>query len=426
LYAGGGRQGGAQSGSASRGQEITLFASHPDVYESVRDLAGDFERETGIRVKIETVPESENLTKTNLILSSQSPEYDVLLVATNDLAAGVKAGWYEPIDSYLPADFDLNDFPKTLLELLTVDGRLYSLPIRAETNILMYRKDVFQQLGLRVPTTMSEFMSTAKTLTRDTNGDGRVDFWGTAARGDPGQSAYSWVYYLKTMGGHILDTNMKAALTSPAAQEALQLYVDFNTQYAPEGAIIYTWDQVFGGVQNGTVGMIIESSIQAGILEDPNKSTTVGKIGYAVPPGGPAGPHPDLKCNGYMISKFSTKKEAAARFVMWATGREVQRYSFDRYGVAALTRNSVMDYANDKAPYFRAIKEAMAVGDIYYLPPLPETGSMYMTICEAVSGALAGTINIRDALQSANRKIQQFIDEGKYTEVPSYIRDGKG
>jgi hypothetical protein len=68
----------------------------------------------------------------------------------------------------------------------------------------------------------------------------------------------------------------------------------------------------------------------------------------------------------------------------------------------------------------------MVVGDIYYLPPLPETGSMYMTICEAVSGALAGTINIKNALEAANRKIQQFIDEGKYAEIPDYIKDGKG
>jgi ABC-type glycerol-3-phosphate transport system substrate-binding protein len=273
---------------------------------------------------------------------------------------------------------------------------------------------------------MDEFVNNAKILTRDTNGDGRLDFYGTAVRGDPGQSAYSWVYYLKTMGGHLLDRNMKGALNSSAAREALQLYVDLGTKYSPDGGIIYTWDQVFGGVQNGTVGMIIESSIQAGILEDPNKSTTVGKIGYAVPPGGPAGPHPDLKCNGYMISRFSTKKEAAAKFVIWATGREVQKYSFDTYGVAALTRNSVMDYANDKAPYFKAIKEAMAVGDIYYLPPLPETGSIYMTVCEAVSSALAGTISIPDALNAANRKIQQFIDDGAYTEIPSYIKDGKG
>jgi ABC-type glycerol-3-phosphate transport system substrate-binding protein len=421
LFAGGGAQ-----VSTSKAEEITLFVAHPDVYESIRDLAGDFEKQSGIRLKIETIPESENRTKTNLVLSSKSPEYDVFVVATNDIPAGIKAGWYDPIDKYLPQNYDLSDFPKTLLDLLTFDGHLYGLPIRAETNILMYRKDVFQQLGLKVPSTMDEFLATAKILTRDTNRDGKIDFWGTAARGDPGQSAYSFTYFLKTMGGHYLDRDMKANLNSPQAAEALRLYVELNTKYAPEGAIVYTWDQVFGGIQNGTVGMIIESSIQAGILEDPNKSTTVGKIGYAIPPRGTADPHPDLKCNGYMISQFSTKKDAAAKFIQWATGYDVQKYSFDTYGVAALTRNSVMDYANDKAPYFKAIKDAMAIGDIYFLPPLPETGSIYMATCEAVSGAMAGTISIPAALDAANRKIQEFIDKGGYIEIPQYIKDGHG
>jgi len=137
---------------------------------------------------------------------------------------------------------------------------------------------------------------------------------------------------------------------------------------------------VFGGIQNGTVGMIVDSSIQAGILEDPSKSTTVGRIGYAAPPAGVAGAKPNLKCYGYYVSKSSTKKEASSKLVEWATGADVQEYAFDKYGVAALTRNSVIDYASNKAPYFKAIKDSMAVGDIYYLPQIPECRSIY-TAC---------------------------------------------
>jgi len=405
---------------AQQSEQITLFAAdHPDVIDPLRDKLGEFEQQTGIKVKIETVPESERTTKANLILSSESKEYDVFVAASNDLAGEVQAGWYTPIDTLLPEGFDMSDYPETLRNLLTVDGHLYGMPTRAETNILMYRKDIFEEKGISVPTTLDEYEKVAAQLT----GNG---FYGTAHRGDPGQSAYSWNYFLKAMGGNFLDTNMKAALNSDAAKAALDLYVRLNTKYAPDGAIIYTWDQVFAGMQNGTVGMIIDSSIQAGILEDPNKSTTVGKIGYAVPPAGPAGPHPDLKCYGVYVSAFSEHKEAAMKLAVWMTSADMQKYAFDKYGAAALTSISAMDYANDKAPYFAAIKDAMAVGDIYYLPPIPECGSIYMATCEAVSGALSGTVSVEDALAAANEKIQKSIDEAGYTEIPQFIKDGHG
>lgn len=409
------------------GQTITVYyADNPDVVDPIKDKVGEFEEATGIKVNIETVPESESRTKAPLIHASKSTEYDVFVEATNGFAGSVKAGWYDPVDNYLPEDFDLDDFPNAMLELMTADGHLYGLPIRSETNIMMYRKDVFEELGIEVPQTLDEYRAAAEKMTRDTNGDGKIDFYGTAHRGDPGQSAYSFTYFLKSMGGHFLNSEMKADMTSQEAKQALELYCELNQRFAPPGGIVYTWDQVFGGIQNGTVGMIIDSSIQAGILEDPNKSTTVGKIGYAVPPKGAAGSKPDLKCYGYYISAYSLKKEAASQFIQWATGVELQKYAFDKYGVAALTRNSVLDYASNKAPYFQAIKEAMKVGDIYYLPLIPECDGIYGATGEAVSAALAGTKGIEEALEEANIKIQKMIDDAGYTEIPEFIRDGKG
>ena len=50
----------------------------------------------------------------------------------------------------------------------------------------------------------------------------------------------------------------------------------------------------------------------------------------------------------------------------------------------------------------------MAIGDIYFLPPIPEQPAYYMAISDAVSYALAGTKSSKDALDEANERIRKF------------------
>ena len=75
------------------GQTITVYyADNPDVVDPIKDKVGEFEEATGIKVNIETVPESESRTKAPLIHASKSTEYDVFVEATNGFAGSVKAG----------------------------------------------------------------------------------------------------------------------------------------------------------------------------------------------------------------------------------------------------------------------------------------------------------------------------------------------
>jgi multiple sugar transport system substrate-binding protein len=412
-------------------ETITVFATeHPDVMAPIRDKLNEFEKMSGIKVNLETVPEGQATPKLSLILSSDTGSYDVLYIASVGAVGAMANGNLTPIDPYLPAGFDKSDFPAGLLNLLTYKDQLYGLPIRAETNIMMYRKDIFEKYGVAVPKTLGDFEAAAKRLTMDSSGSGKIDFYGTAPRGAYGQSAYTWNYFFRALGGKYFDTQMNPLLTSPQAVAALELYKRLATDYAPPGGSTYTWQDSFASMQLGKTAMIIESSIQAGSLEDPEKSRFVGKFGYAVPPTGPAGSTPDLKCYGYFIDSKSKNKKAAAQFIAWATGKDLQTYAFEKYKFAALTRNSVLDFAYTKAPFFAAIKESMNKGNIYFLPPIPEQGTVYMATSEAITNVLAGTDSVKNALEKANAKIKQIISDGGYysgkTPIPQFIKDGNG
>lgn len=92
-------------------------------------------------------------------------EYDTLL-PLNDL-----------IDS--SPEFGLQDFEPALLEAFTVDGKIYGIPKDYSTLVLFYDPDMLAEVGIeRPPRTWAELAEAASRLTRDTDGDGRIDQYG--------------------------------------------------------------------------------------------------------------------------------------------------------------------------------------------------------------------------------------------------------
>lgn len=75
-----------------------------------------------------------------------------------------------PLDSYIEADteFDLADYPESLLVPLRYEDQLYALPQEVSPYVIYYNKDMFEAAGLELPTddwTMDDFYAAAKALT---------------------------------------------------------------------------------------------------------------------------------------------------------------------------------------------------------------------------------------------------------------------
>lgn len=79
-----------------------------------------------------------------------------------------------PLDSYIEADteFDLADYPESLLVPLRYEDQLYALPQEVSPYVVYYNKDMFEAAGLELPTddwTIEEFYESAKALTDPEN-----------------------------------------------------------------------------------------------------------------------------------------------------------------------------------------------------------------------------------------------------------------
>jgi len=86
--------------------------------------------------------------------------------AGKELAADIEADEVEPLDSLYDDEGWKDVFPESLLDLITVDGKLYSVPVNIHrSNVLWYNPAVLEEAGIAAPPkTWDEFLSQAKTL----------------------------------------------------------------------------------------------------------------------------------------------------------------------------------------------------------------------------------------------------------------------
>src|SRR5438874_12326619 len=142
------------SSGGGNGQSLNvLMVNNPQMVDLQKLTAANFTKQTGITVNFTVLPEDDVRDKISQDFSSQAGQYDVATISNYEVPFYAKNGWLQPLDQNISGDpgFDQSDILKPLQESLTGDdGHVYAEPFYGESSFLMYRKDVFSQLGLSV------------------------------------------------------------------------------------------------------------------------------------------------------------------------------------------------------------------------------------------------------------------------------------
>jgi len=129
------------------------------------------------------------------------------------------------LDSILTAE-DRKDINPQLFGRYTYQGRLMAMPFAVSVPVLHINATRFKEAGLnpdKPPMTWDELVSYAKKLTRDVDGDGRIDQWGFHVHSDVAWQAYAFIYQ---NGGTLYGPDGQARLDSPEAVQAMQFWSD--------------------------------------------------------------------------------------------------------------------------------------------------------------------------------------------------------
>lgn len=410
----------------------TIVVSWPSLYhfQQAATLIPQFEEETGINVEVDFLQYQAMKPAQEVELQKpRNGEYDVVAWVVFTKSEYVINGYLEPLANFFvnPALADPSYNPNDLVPAWTETGgvvggtnaylpgptqALYGLPFGAETSILVYRQDIFDEHGLDVPATYDDMLAAAAYITENVDG-----VYGMTSRGAAGhQIVHGWLLHLSPYGGTIFDENWEPTVTAPeaiASLEALKTIVENS----PPGVEAYGFGEQANAFLQGDAAMYLDSHKIAAMTRDPNSSLVDGKVGYAL--------HPkvgDAECGlsetgGFAmgIPSNSANKEAAFLFMQWMTSpridRELALIGGDPARISTLNDPAMQEMF----PEYAVVVEQLECANANWRPLIPEWGALNAPILGVyVSEYVTGNMSAEDAMNQAAEEIRAEMDRAGY------------
>lgn len=186
-----------------------------------------------VKISIETFSWNEFNTKwTTGLAAGQVP--DISTALPNQVVEMIDVGALAPVDDVIDA-IGRSRFAESALREGQKDGNSYSLPVYSHAQVMWYRTDLLAAKGIAVPTTWAELKDAAIALNDPPNVYGLSVPLGT----NDFMGARYLNYYVQSAGSTLIDATGRADLTSPAAIEGINFWVDLYKQVSPQGSINY-------------------------------------------------------------------------------------------------------------------------------------------------------------------------------------------
>lgn len=343
----------------------------------------------------------------SITMSSGSSAIDIIHLNDPMLKLFASKGWIEPLDDLWEkyrAQYNLDDFPPSAREALSYKGKLYAMPIMMNTQMFAYRKDLFEEKGIKPPKTIAEYREAAKALT----GGGK---FGTNLGMKPVDFALNETHwYLNALGDGWFDKDWKPIFNKPrgvAAITALKAIVP----YAPRGWTAHAGDETTINMQQGITAMGLQWFTRAAAMDDPKTSRVVGKVEWIAAPDGAA----RVAFDGFAISKFTkANKEQLFKMIAEAANEESMT------GGAAYSmppRNSVYNRPElaEKFRWYTGARATLAVNKPY--PDLPEFLEVGEIVTRRVLQAMTGELEVQAALDlAADETVKLLTSRGYYKQ----------
>jgi multiple sugar transport system substrate-binding protein len=280
--------------------------------------------------------------------------------------------------------------------------------------ILVYNTRMFQEAGLdpnKPPRTWDELIAYGKRLTRDTNGDGKIDQWGLAIIGQKGPAIYPRLGpFIWSAGGDFLTPDGKrSALNRPETIEGFKFYVELFTKHGivPPGVTEIGAQQARTLMAHSQVAMKIGCSWSPGIIGAINPAMkTRDVLRFAA--------IPSLKTkatainSGYHVVAKSTRyPEQAWRFVNFVGSMDSANRGYEVNGWIMARKDTNNWIMTKKDPFDRVMIEE--VGTARYFPATPKWPEITDVLSVALQEALTGTKTPEQALADAHQRVVQIL-----------------
>jgi ABC-type glycerol-3-phosphate transport system substrate-binding protein len=388
--------GGGKPAASSENVTITVWDYYGEA-TPVKPLIEGFQKENpNITVQYESLDWDTTLEKLNVVLTGGTPP-DVVTTDMTWLPKFAALGAFTDLKTLSGGKLNGETWDQAYtpgaLEAITFNDQIVAALYDFDVYALYYRADLFEQKGLKVPTTWAELADVAQKLAE---GDKYLYQWLPETF-----HGSQWIY---ENGGDLLSADNKTVIfNSPEAIEAIQAYTDLLTS---KSAIYWGADQGerIQGIKDGRIAMFSDGPYNMGIMKSAAPEMA-GQWRVAVHPYNKQ-PGSYLGGTGLVIPAQSQQKEAAWKFIEYAMRLENQVGVYTYAGAApALTAALQSPEVNVADPYFGGQKPfevfLKAMETATHFPYVRQWNDIDVAFSTGMEQIGLGEKSVKDALDEA-------------------------
>jgi len=396
---------GPPAAAEAQGKVKIIAVTSPET-RGLKAVAAEFTRKTGIQVEFTEQGRLGYFESVITQLVAGTDTFDLAQINSTYVTELAAAGAIDTWDEYLGkpaltnlAEYDLKDLPV----IYRYQGKITMIPTDAMSQLLYYRSDLIPT----PPQTWDEVLTVAKKWTKSLSPQSPTAY-GDGITAMPGPEAPKVFYpVLWSHGGQVFDAQMNPALTTPEAVRAAESYRSLRAVLPPDYSS-YNYPKVLDGLKNGTLAMAAVywnaayNDIQA------SASPFKDQIKVALIPGvrradGSIVRRPQTHSWGLLLNKRAPSKEAAWKFLLYATGKEGGRIH-GKNGGSPFRTSILQDPSWATGPYYPLMVQTLAIAT-----PEPQVtfySKMHEVMNQMVSGILDGKEPIPAVLERTNTSLK--------------------
>ncbi|MFG3005662.1 extracellular solute-binding protein [Streptomyces calvus] len=334
--------------------------------QAVDSVLDAFEKaHEGTEVTVEYIPVETRAQRIKAAFNDPASAPDLIEYGNTDTAGYVKDGGLADVSKEFAAWDEAEQTDPTARQSVTVDGKVYGAPYFVGVRALYYRTDVFDELGLDVPRTQAELISTAKEIRAAKPG-----MYGIAVGG---AYTYGAMPFIWAHGGELAtgkSGSYASAIDSAAARKGIEAYTSlFGDDNCPAA-------KCAGMGGNDTVTAFASGKAAMAIGGDfSHAAVEAGKVkgNYAVVPLPGVEPGSIAPAfaggNNLGVLKSTSHRTLAVDLMKRLASKKAQSELFDAMGFLP-TFSDVRRQVAAKEPFVKPFVETLAA-DTKFVPASP-------------------------------------------------------
>ncbi|NUR44213.1 MAG: extracellular solute-binding protein [Streptomyces sp.] len=311
----------------------------------------------GTKVDVEYIPVDTRAQRVKAAFNDPASAPDVMEYGNTDTAGYVRDGGLLDITEEFGAWPEAKDTDPTAKTSVTVAGTVYGAPFYVGVRALYYRTDVFKELGLEVPRSMTELAATARKIRA-----AKPELYGLVVGGAYTYGAMPFVW---AHGGEIAtaqDGSYTSAIDSAAARKGIKAYTSlFSDDNCPAAKCAgFGGNDTVTAFAAGKAGMAIGGDFSHAAVE---AGKVKGRYAVVPLPGVAAGSIAPAFAGGNNIGvlKSTSHRTLAVQLMEQLASKKTQAALFDAMGFLP-TYGDVRQQAAQKEPFVKPFVETLGAG----------------------------------------------------------------